>query len=342
MKLTSFAVLFIMIISPFLLISSIQSRLMNEDHKLRAYYDEVMDNAVTDAAYELSQYGREAPEDSGLTAADVRKIVAATFLDSLYYSFNVYGDTTGMERIKGHVPIILFLENDGYVAYALNEYAGDEGYRVIDYCWYPKRPYSGKVADAGGAMDRYIVQYTLTDTVTVYDRTTDRETTGTYADLAGLIPDFGSQSKFNVLRLSAVSDSVEKDLEYFIGRFNEFSSKIGVTYSFRFPRIEDADWIRAIADESVFAFAQGFPVPNGGTYECNAFGGARVLRKPTIVGYTYTDENNVVRKVYCRDTCESYLEISQQPGFDANGVFYFPDAKDAASNGYFPCEACRP
>ena len=305
--------------------------MLNEDHKLRAYYDQVIDNAVQDAAYELSRYKHEAPENSNLTFQNIRGIAADTFLDSLYYAFNVYGNPVGMERVKSHIPILLFLENDGYAVYALNEYQGQDGYRIIDYCWYPKRPYSG-----GLISDQYIIRYTLTDTVRIYDQTTGQETEGVFSDFSGIIPDFGNRSEFELRRLSAVSQTIEKGMEYFIGRFNDFSLKMGVTYTFRFPRIEDADWIRALTDEGMIVFAQGFPVLTGSAYECNAFGGARILKKPTIVGYA--DQG---RMTYCRDTCAHFLEVSQDPGFDVESVTYFTDAREAAKNGYYPCDICR-
>ena len=307
--------------------------MLNEDHKLRAYYDQIIDNAVQDAAYVLSRYSHETPEDSdsNLTSQNIRGIAADTLMDSIYYSFNVYGDSVGMEGVKSHIPILLFLEDDGYVVYALNEYQGPEGYRIINYCWYPKRPYSG------GVIDHYIIRYTLSDTVMVYDQTTDLETEGLFSDFSGIIPAFGSRPEFEQRRLTAVSQAIEKDLEYYIGRFNDFSMKMGVTYRFRFPRIEDADWLRALADEGILVFAQGFPVLNGSAYECNAFGGARILKKPTIAGYA--DQG---RMTYCRDTCVHFLDVCQDPGFDVESVTCFTDAREAAKNGYYPCDICRP
>lgn len=55
MKLTSFAILFIVIILPFLFITGHQLTIINEDTMLRAYYDSVIDNAVQDAAFVISQ-----------------------------------------------------------------------------------------------------------------------------------------------------------------------------------------------------------------------------------------------------------------------------------------------
>jgi len=333
MRLTSFAILFVIIIGPFLCISGIQARVLQKDRELRAYYDQVLDNAVQDAVFILAQHRRQvSAENEGLTLQDTREIAVGHLLDSLFFSFGVYGDETDMMRVKGCVPVVIFLEHDGYVAYALNQYAGPEGYTVIDYCWYPKKPYTGAFEPSG-----YFVNYTLDDTVTVYDAANGRETEGPFSDFAAVIPQFRTREGFESARLAAVSRSVEKDLASHIARFNSFSSRMGVTHAFRFPRIEDADWIRALTDEGMLVFAQGFPVLTGNYYESNAFAGARILKRPETVGYEY--ENKLI---YCKKTCEYYRNISTLPGFLHDSLVSFTDARDAASHGYYPCDVCRP
>lgn len=332
MRLTSLAILFIIIIGPFLTISSIESRILQKDQELRAYYDQVVDNAVQDAVMVLTQQRRQMSDESGLTLQNTREIAAAHFFDSLYYSFGVYGDKSGMMRVKSCVPIIVFLERDGYVVYALNEYQGPEGYTIMDYCWYPEKAYSS--VDASG---RYYIRYTLEDAVIIYDVSSDQEMEGLFSDFASIIPQFQTREEFESARLIAVSQAIEKDLAGYIARFNAFSARIGVTYTFRFPRIEDADWIRALTDEGMLAFAQGFPVMTGAPYENNAFGGARILKKPELVGYEYEE-----KRIYCRDTCEHYLNRSSQPDFRQESLVRFTDAREAASHGYYPCEFCRP
>jgi hypothetical protein len=333
MRLTSLAIMFVIIITPFLCISGIQSRILQKDRELRAYYDQVVDNAVQDAVYTLVQYRKQTSGNKdGMTLQTVREIAAANFFDTLFYSFGVYGDETGMMRVKGCVPAIIFLENDGFVAYALNEYEGPEGYTIIDYCWYPKKPYSD--VDSTG---RYLISYTLGDDVSVYDAAEDREMEGAFSDFRDIIPNFQTREAFQSARLSAVSRSVERDMASHIARFNSFSSRMGVTHFFRFPRIDDADWIRALTDEGMLVFAQGFPVLTGSYYECNAFGGARILRKSEIVGYEYEG-----RLIYCRETCENYQRFRSSPDFNEESLVHFTDAREAASNGYYPCSHCRP
>ena len=65
MKLTSLAVLFTVIVFPFLTLTRNQMKMIKEDARLRAYYDSVIDNAVQDAAFVISRsvkdfsYGRK-------------------------------------------------------------------------------------------------------------------------------------------------------------------------------------------------------------------------------------------------------------------------------------------
>jgi len=332
MRLTSLVIVFIMIIGPYLTISGIQSRMLHKDRELRAYYDQLVDNAVQDAVTVLAQQRRRMSDESGLTLQNTREIAVTHLFDALYYAFGVYGNGAGMMRVKGCMPVIVFLERDGFVVYALNEYEGPDGYTIMDYCWYPKKPYSGVSADG-----RYYVRYTLEDAVIVCDASSGEEMEGLFTDFTAMFPQFQTREGFEAVRLAAVSQAIEKDLASHIARFNGFSARMGVTYKFRFPRIEDADWLRALTDEGMLVFAQGFPVITGAPYENNAFGGARILRRPELVGYAHGG-----KLVYCRDTCRQYIELSSRPDFNQESLIRFTDARDAASQGYYPCPICRP
>ncbi|HOK43551.1 MAG TPA: hypothetical protein PLD49_07795 [Thermoclostridium caenicola] len=332
MRLTSLAIVFIMIIGPYLTISGIQSRMLHKDRELRAYYDQLVDNAVQDAVTVLAQQRRRMSDESGLTLQNTREIAVTHLFDALYYAFGVYGNGAGMMRVKGCMPVIVFLERDGFVVYALNEYEGPDGYTIMDYCWYPKKPYSGVSADG-----RYYVRYTLEDAVIVCDASSGEEMEGLFTDFTAMFPQFQTREGFEAVRLAAVSQAIEKDLASHIARFNGFSARMGVTYKFRFPRIEDADWLRALTDEGMLVFAQGFPVITGAPYENNAFGGARILHRPELVGYAHGG-----KLVYCRDTCRQYIELSSRPDFNQESLIRFTDARDAASQGYYPCPICRP
>lgn len=332
MRLTSLAIVFIMIIGPYLTISGIQSRMLHKDRELRAYYDQLVDNAVQDAVTVLAQQRRRMSDESGLTLQNTREIAVTHLFDALYYAFGVYGNGAGMMRVKGCMPVIVFLERDGFVVYALNEYRGPDGHTVMDYCWYPKKPYSSV-----SAYGRYYIRYTLGDVVTLYDVSTGQEMEGQFPEFSSHIPQFRTREEFEAERLAAVSQAIERDLAGHIARFNGFSARMGVTYTFRFPRIEDADWLRALTDEGMLVFAQGFPVITGAPYENSAFGGARILRRPELVGYEYDG-----KPIYCRDSCQQYIELSSRPDFNQESLIRFTDARDAASQGYYPCPTCRP
>lgn len=332
MKLINLAILFIMIVFPFIYMNGVKAQLYHEDTKLRVYYDQVIDNAVQDAAFIWAGYQKKASYDSFYSTDNTREIAVKALTDSLFYSMGVYGNPSGMARIKSAVPVILFLEEDGYYLYGLTEYKGPDGHTIIDYCWYPKHPYVGE-----GITGSTIIRYTLGDNVYIYDYATGQESLGAYYDFSDVIPDFGSKERFEVLKLSAVSKTIEKDLKAFIGQLNLLSRNMGVTYEFHFPRIDESDWRRALVDQSILVFAQGLPVLTGNQYEMEAFGGARIMRAPSLVGYSADGI-----KTYCREECTRYLNASLAPGFDPKSIIYFSTAIEAASNGYYPCDVCRP
>lgn len=331
MKLTSYAILFLVIVFPFLMLSGIKARLYHEDEKLRFYYDQILDNAVGDAAFIWAQYQKKADRASDTSDAGAREVAALTFLDSLYGAFGANGSPSAMARLNACVPILLFFEEEGFSVYALTEYAGSGGHSVITHCWYPICPYTGEIASD------LIVRYTLSDRVYVYDRRTQQESIGLYADLSAQIPSFGSREQFELLRQSAVTKSIEKALKSHITRFNALSGKMGITYTFHFPRLDEGDWERALIDEGLLVFAQGLPVVSGGQYEMKAFGGARILRRPNLAGYT---RDGIL--TYCKEECPAFQGALQNPQFEPESLRYFTTPRQAAEAGYYPCPECRP
>lgn len=325
MKLTSFAVIFIIIISPFLFINVQSSKAAIEDQKLRVYYDNIIDNAIQDAAFILSQYTHEG-------FSNARQIAADTFFDSLYYSFNSYANPSSKARIDACVPVLVFLEKEGFYLYALNPYENSSGQAEVRHTWFSVQHYIGETLS-----DRFIVRYTLDEDVYIYDKMDKAFLQGNYQEFKDKILFFNDIKTFENLRIAAVKNSVQKGIMLYINQYNQWASGKSLYVSLEFPSIDDSDWKRALTDEGILVFAQGFPVLSGKNYKHYALGGARVIRKAPITGYSWQE-----LLYYCRIDCGHYLNtVLTDPDFDRESIIYFSDDYEAARNGYFPCLHCK-
>lgn len=329
MKLTSFAILFIVIILPFLFITGHQLTIINEDTMLRAYYDSVIDNAVQDAAFVISQNAKNFSYGSKSDTSAVKELAVQTFFDSLYHSFNVHENPASMIRVQFCAPVLIFIEEDGFSLYAINSYLNEKNYTVMKHCWFPKKHYIGELLE-----ERYSVRYTLGNRVYVFDTVTSLFMEGEYTEFKDDISFFASRESFEVLRNNAIRQSIEREFALYIRKYNNLRHKSNFALELQFPVIDDEDWVRALNDVGLLVFAQGFPVLYGQKYEHYALGGARVIRKAPIVGYKYYDQ-----PYYCRTSCNFYSDII---GEDSGNTIYFTHSVEAAKNGYYPCPYCRP
>lgn len=333
MKLTSLAIIFIIIISPFLFISAQESKVALQDQRLRYYYDNVIDNAIQDAALILSEEGGDFTYSDNIGIFDTKELAAQGFFDSLYHAFDVSGSPSSKARVNACVPLLVFLEKDGFLLYALDSYKNAYGQNEVKHIWFPMQQYISEPL-----FGRYIVRYTLSNEVYIYDSTDQILYQGDYLDYCDKISFFNDSQLFENLRIAAVKNSIQEKVKDYMNQYNKWSAGRSLSVKLEFPSIDDADWIRALTDEGILVFAQGFPIARGKSYQHYALGGARVIRRAPLVGYTY--DGNLY---YCNTNCGYYENsILNEPSFNPDATIHFTDAYEAAGNGYFPCPYCRP
>lgn len=332
MKLTSLSILAVLIILPFLFIASQQSRIVKKDGQLRSYYDAVIDNAVLDAALMLTQNGEGLSYEQDLGIEEAKKAAAQAFFDTLCLALNAQDDTS-KARVRSCVPVLLFLGREGYSLYALNTYQDDQGRTEVKHSWFPVQHYIGE-----SLQDRFLIRYTLENKVYVYDLASGTLEEGDYETFRDRISFFNDAQQFEVLRLAAIRKSIEQTMSAYVKEYNERTFNRSLSVAFHFPGIDESDWKRALKDEGILVFAEGFPVMMGRSYQHYALGGARVIRKKPLTGYSYQEH-----LYYCREDCTYYSStVINDPSYDENTLLYFSDAYEAAKNGYFPCSYCSP
>lgn len=333
MKLTSLAIIFVIIVSPFIFISGQEAEAAIQDQRLRYYYDNIIDNAIVDAAFILSNKGSGLTYASDVDISDTKELAAQVFFDSVYYSFNTKGNHSLMARVDACIPVLVFLESEGFSLYALDEYKNIYGQNEIRHIWFPPQHYIGEVLS-----DRFNIRYTLDNKVYISDMIDETLKEGDYYDFEDIIPYFKEKQAFEDLRISAIKNSVQEKIMTYMNNYNEWSSGRSISVKLEFPSIDDADWKRALIDEGIIVFAQGFPILSGKNYKHYALGGARVIRKAPITGYTY---QGIL--YYCKTNCE-YLQntVMWDSGFNEESMIYISDAYEAAANGHYPCPFCHP
>ncbi len=333
MKLTSLAIIFVIIISPFIFVSGQETKIAIQDQRLRDYYDNVIDNAIGDAAFILSKKGSGFTYTSKTAVSDIKELAAEAFFDSLYHAFNAKGNQSLMARVDACIPVLVFLEKEGFSLYALDEFKNINGQSEIGHVWFPMRHFIGETI-----LGRYNIRYTLEDKVYIFDYTEQTLEEGEYSYFKDIIPYFQEKQAFEDLRISGVKNSVQEAIMAYMDYHNQWALGRSISVKLEFPSIDDADWKRALTDEGIIVFAQGFPIISGKSYKHFALGGARVIRKAPITGYTY---HGIL--YYCRTNCE-HLQNSViiDSGFDQDSIIYYSDAYEAAANGHYPCTFCRP
>ena len=333
MRLTSLAITFLIIVSPFIYISAQETEVAIQDQRLRYYYDNIIDNAVADAAFILSNKGTDFTYTGNVNISDARKLAAEAFFDSVYYSFNAKGNQSLMARVDACIPVLVFLESEGFSLYVLDEYKNINGQNEIKHLWFPVQHYIGEVIS-----DRFVIRYTLENKVYVFDIIEQTLMEGDYSEFRDIIPFFKEKQDFENLRITAIENSVVEKIMAYMNYYNQWALGKSLSVKLEFPSIEDADWKRALTDEGIMVFTQGFPVLSGKNYKHYALGAARVIRKAPLTGYTY---QGVL--YYCRTDC-AHLQntVISDIGFNQDSMTYFSNAYEAAASGYFPCPFCRP
>ena len=318
MKLTDLAVLFIIIIMPFILILRIKS----ENLRYAAYKSEVinryLDTAVEDASESMLIRGK------GNKIEISRERAVNTFFNSLFINFNTAGDERSKSILSAYIPVIVLIDYDGYSVMSMEEYTNSSGDMEQKMIWKPKKPY---VYESNG----FIYLFTLDQNVTVYSQAENRFYEGLPEDIRVKLPDAGvlDNDLFDDVRKRTIVESIRNDVNTAINKHNKYAARFGITYNFSPPSISDGDWHRNIEDVGFLAFFQGFPIGlNGQRYNSFALGAARVVRKSSY----YIEKNANDLFYYHREKCPVLTERSKP----------YDSREECAIEGAFPCPVCNP
>ncbi len=142
-------------------------------------------------------------------------------------------------------------------------------------------------------------------------------------------------SKFHTKRREVIINTIKEVLQDEMNSHSDYAGIMGSSYDFSLPEITNDDWTNSINDISVLSFIQGIPIGVNMYYNNYALGGSKIIAANYLYGNTkggvgyYHDES-------CQEV-QDYLN-----GISTNMDNLFINRFDAASQGYFPCNKCKP
>ena len=319
MKMINWGIVLVLILLPFFVVNRLEVKAQRMTLLTELRYDAALDAAVDDAAQALLvnvDQQQEARYDSAKRVRVNKEEAIATFYRTLYTSIGIGDDAISQQVLNRYIPAAVVVGYDGFFVYAEEEFQNAAGGTELRPVWGPKKPYA--YADSQGNS----LAFTLDDYVIAYEA-------GSRTWREGLRSEIGSSSSISLLqdpvlfeqpRRSTIVHAIQDELAYRINRHNQFTSRIGVSYTFTLPTISQEEWNNTVDDVGILAFVQGIPMGNK-TYNNYALGGSRVMRKHVIVGALQGS-----RKVYYRTDCPYAYPVQET----------FPDEKAAVLKGYNP------
>ncbi|MBS5914971.1 MAG: hypothetical protein E7L01_13535 [Paenibacillus macerans] len=330
MKITDWAVVFVLIVSPFLWLGSLHAENIRETNMLETRYTTALRTAAQDGGSalnlnELQRYESGYGSQKWMRADKDRAL--SVLLQSLYIHFGVTDDPLAQQALLVYIPAIVVIDYDGYSIYAAAESADADGSPEMTHRWSLKKPYA--YADAFGNY----VSFTLDRHITAHDSGLDEWEDGLQTELKSelTIPLLQDDERFDQVRRTAIVHSIEENLAKVIHRHNKFALKKGVHYTFTLPVISQEEWSNTLDDVGVLVFLQGIPI--GDRYYNNyALGGGRLVRSDAVLGGV--NRRNGL-KYYFRDTCPE----ANSADYEVSEVF--PGERAAAASGYFQAKCFR-
>lgn len=346
MKITDFALVFIAIIIPYMLVVYINITFTIKAEEMELYYQNVIDAALEDAAYEMKQVESQDKQiDYGYSDSNYKKInVNAqvgvdSFFESMYNTLGIKGNETAESYFDLFVPAVAVIEYDGVRVSKNETVVADDGSSSVQRVLKPKRyfTYTYSIIRSNGeykfvagtettnVVSIHTIEFTMDDKVThrgynyIYDEEIEAEsfyiTDSSNNDnlVAGVLDSEAKQnlksqivSHLKDTRTSIISNVVSSELSYAVNENNLYARQAGVVYSFSFPATTEDELYNMIDGVGIIAFVQGISVGNK-YLNTKAFGTATL---ETTARYYFTAPSNdsqIHMNLYHKDiNCPEY------------------------------------
>ena len=191
MKLTDFALIFIGVTLPIIIIVYVNVSFTIKAQEQEIYYKKIINTALNDAANQMKEvensdaeidYGYSGTVDNKISVN--AKVAIETFKKSLYNNFDIKGNESLEKYLMYFIPAIAIIDYNGVQVSSIEEYKKDDK-TIIDHVVKPKKYYTYtyyvykdsadggkyKYTDdiskaAGGVLSTHILEFTMDDYVT--------------------------------------------------------------------------------------------------------------------------------------------------------------------------------
>lgn len=148
MKITDFAIIFIGVTLPIIILVYINVSFTIKAEEQEMYYKKLIDSAIQDATQEMKQvenkdeevdYGYSGKEDKKVSVNS--QVAVNTFFNSLYNNFGIAGNDTAEKYLQMFVPVVAVIDYNGIQVSSIESYTkGGQSY--LEHRIKPKRYYT--------------------------------------------------------------------------------------------------------------------------------------------------------------------------------------------------------
>ena len=171
MKITDFALIFIGVVLPIIIIVYVNVSFTIKAEEQEMYYQKLIDSAIQDATVEMKEVENEDAEiDYGYSGTEDKKvsvnteIAANTFFNSLYNNLGIKGNDTAEKYLQMFVPVIAVVDYNGVQVSSIENYTKN-GTNYIEHKVKPKRYYTLSYSIVRDSTDNYRVVWQGDSTV---------------------------------------------------------------------------------------------------------------------------------------------------------------------------------
>lgn len=346
MKITDFALIFIAITLPFMIVLYINITFTIKAEEMELYYQNMIEAAVEDATYEMKQiesddkyidYGYSGKENKKINVN--AQVGVDSFFESMYSTLGISGNEVAESYFSLFVPAVAVIEYDG-VRVSQNETVfAEDGTSSVQRVLRPKRYFTYTYSivrngmeysfvpggTTGEAISTHTVEFTMDDLIVhrgydyMYNEEIVSETFYLKDDknndnlVAGVVSsETKNQLKSDIIthlldmKDSIIANTVANELSYSINANNLYARQAGVTYSFSFPATTEEDLYGMIDGVGMVAFVQGISV--GNKYLNTKAYGMSTLNQATRYYFTAPNSDSLVHmNLYHKDIeCPEY------------------------------------
>lgn len=370
MKITDFALIFIAITLPFMVVLYINITFTIKAEEQEMYYQKIIDSAVSDAAYEMKQVESQDKQiDYGYSGTENKKInVNAkvgvdSFFESLYNTFGIEGNDAAEQYLNLFVPAVAVVEYDGVRVSRNETVLDDDVSRITKRVLSPKRYYSYTYSivrngesyeltteeNPSNLVSTHTVEFTMDDMIVHrgYNnmQNNEIESSSFYLDdsknnddlVAGVVGDKDTVKSKVVsslldIRKSIIANTVSNELSYAANANNSYARQAGITYSFSFPTTTEDELYDMVDGVGIIAFVQGISV--GNKYLSTKAYGMSTLDSVTRYYFTAPNKDSKVQmNLYHKDiNCPEY-RISKINGMSPKYVTSRQEAATSVTTG---------